>query len=86
MNVPDVKEAFAVNVAPEVMAVPEAVRDVITSPSGSAADTVKDVGTPTFAATVAGAVTNGARPQPLHTMIDVVAERDKAFEAVNVTL
>jgi len=85
LRVPDVFEAFFVNVAPAVMAVPVAVRLVMASPSGSAAVTTTDSGEPSATVAVAGAVTTGAR-STLVTVIAVVAEPERAFVAVNVTL
>jgi len=85
LSVPDVFEPFFVKTAPAVMAVPVAVRFVIASPSGSDAETntVKSEFSATVA--VAGAVTTGAR-STLVTTICVVAEPERAFVAVNVTL
>ena len=84
VKVPDVFVAFFVNVAPAVIAVPVAVRFVIASPSGSAADTVKVISVFSAPVAVAGAVTTGAR-SVLVTVIVVVAEPLSAFVAVNVT-
>ena len=75
--------AFAVNVAPAGSGA--AVRLVIASPSGSAALTVKLIRVPSSPEAVAGAVTTGAR-STLFTVIAVVAEPLRAFDAVNVTL
>ena len=83
LSVPLVFPAPAVNVAPAVMAVPAAVSEVIALPSGSFAETVKLNGAPTVPFCVAGAVTVGAR-STLFTVIDVDAEPDRAFVAVNV--
>jgi hypothetical protein len=85
-NVPAVCVAFEVNVPPAVMAVPEAVRDAIASPSGSPAETVKDIGTPMIACAVAGAVTAGARSPPANTVICVVFEPERVLDAVKVIL
>ena len=83
-NVPLVLPAPAVNVAPAVMAVPAAVNEVIAGPSASAAETVKVKSEFSFTEAVAGAVTTGAPPAP--TVIEVEAEPERAFDAVNVTL
>ena len=83
LNVPDVLPPPAVNVAPAVMAVPAAVSEVMTSPSGSFAETVKLNATPTVPEAVAGAVTVGAL-STLFTVIAVDAEPERAFVAVNV--
>ena len=85
LNVPEVKVAFAENVPPAVMAVPVAVRLVIASPSGSDAVTVKLIGAPTVPEAVGGAVTTGGR-SVFVTVIVVVAEPLRAFDAVKVTL
>ncbi len=85
LKVPDVFEAFAANVAPAVMAVPDAVSEVIASPSGSLAVTLTVNSEPSATVAVAGAVTTGAR-STLVTVIAVVAEPVRAFVAVNVTL
>ena len=82
---PDVWAAFDVNVPPAVMAVPAAVRVAIASPSGSAAVTIIVKGEFSGTVAVAGAVTTGAR-SPFETVIAVVAEPERAFVAVNVTL
>jgi hypothetical protein len=75
----------AVNVAPAVMAVPEAVSDAMASPSGSPAPTVNVSNAFSQAALMAGAVTTGARSWLAMLML-VVAEPDKNEEvAVNVT-
>jgi hypothetical protein len=84
-NVPEVFEAFAVNVLPVVAGEEAAVNDAIASPSGSAADTVKLPATPSLKDAVAGAVTTGAR-STLFTVIAVEAEPERAFDAVNVTV
>ncbi len=83
LNVPDVNEAFAVNVAP--VGSGAAVRDAMASPSGSAAVTVNVMRTLEEPLTVAGAVTTGAR-SVLVTVIAVAAVPVRAFVAVNVTL
>ena len=68
---PLVFPAPAVNVLPVVAGELAAVRDVIASPSGSAAVTVKLRATPSFTDCVAGAVTVGARST--FTTVKVVA-------------
>jgi len=83
LNVPDVWAAFDVNVAPDGSG--EAVRLVMASPSGSDADTVKVISVFSAPETVAGAVTTGLR-SILLTMMLVVAEPERAFVAVKVTL
>jgi hypothetical protein len=83
-NVPLVLPAPATNVAPAVMAVPEAVSEVIACPSGSAAETTKLSSVFSFTEAVAGAVTIGAR-STLLTVIAVDAEPESVFVAVNVT-
>ena len=83
LNVPEVKDAFAENVAP--VGSGAAANDVIASPFPSAADTVKLRGAPTLPACVGGAVTTGAR-SILFTVMPVVAEPLSAFAAVNTTL
>src|SRR5512138_1700945 len=65
------------------MAVPEAVNDVMASPSASFAETVTVRSEFSFTEAVAGAVTVGAR-STLLTVIAVDAEPDRAFVAVNV--
>ena len=82
-NVPLVLPAPAVNVAPAVMAVPAAVSEAIAGPSASVAETVKVKSEFSFTEAVAGAVTTGAAPAP--TVIEVEAEPERAFAAVNVT-
>ena len=82
-NVPLVLPPPAVNVAPAVMAVPAAVNELIAGPSASAAETVKVRSEFSFTDAVAGAVTTGGLPAA--TVIEVDAEPDKAFDAVNVT-
>jgi len=83
-KVPLVLPAPAVNVAPAVTAVPAAVSEVMASPSTSAALTLTARGEFSFTEAVAGAVTVGAR-STLFTVIDVDAEPDNVFVAVNVT-
>ena len=83
MSVPLVFPAPAVNVAPAVMAVPDAVSEVIAGPSASDAETVNERSEFSFTEAVAGAVTTGAAPVP--TEIAVEAEPERAFVAVNVT-
>jgi len=78
-------EAFAVNVPPAVMAEPAADSDVMASPSGSEAVTVKVMSVPTWPEALGGAVTTGAR-SVFVTVIVVVAEPDIAFVAVKVAL
>ena len=82
LNVPLVFEPFAANVAPAVTAVPDAVNEVIAGPSASDADTVTVKSEFSFTDAVAGAVTTGAAPVPI--VIDVEAEPERAFVAVNV--
>jgi hypothetical protein len=82
-NVPLVLPAPAVNVAPAVMAVPAAVSEAIAGPSASVAETVKVKSEFSFTEAVAGAVTTGALPAA--TEMDVEAEPERAFAAVNVT-
>jgi hypothetical protein len=81
LKVPDVLAAFFVNVAPDGSGA--AVRFVIASPSGSAADTVKVRRTFEGPEAVAGAVTTGARSTFVIVMF-VVAEPLRAFDAVKV--
>jgi hypothetical protein len=59
-NVPDVFEAFGVNVLPVVAGEEAAVNEAIGGPSGSAADTVKVISVFSFPEAVAGAVAVGA--------------------------
>ena len=61
LNVPDVLAGPAENVAPAVMAVPDAVRELIASPSGSLAVTPKVMSEFSVPEAVAGAVTIGGR-------------------------
>ena len=82
-SVPLVFPAPAANVAPAVMAVPEAVSEAIAGPSASDAETVKLKSEFSFTDAVAGAVTIGGLPAA--TVIAVEAEPERAFEAVNVT-
>jgi hypothetical protein len=86
LNVPDVFEAFAVNALPVVAGELATVRELIASPSGSVADTVKLRATPSFALCVAGAVTTGAREAASFTEITVRAVPESTFDAVNVTV
>jgi hypothetical protein len=81
-NVPEVFEAFAVNVAPAGR--PDAVRLVMAFPSGSDADTVKVISVFSAPEAVAGATTTGAR-STAPTVMTVVAEPERAFVAVKVT-
>ena len=85
LNVPDVFEAFVVNVLPVVAGELAAVSDVIAWPSGSAAVTVKENGDVAMTDCVAGAVTCGAR-STLFTVIAVEAVPVRAFVDVNVTV
>ena len=75
--------APAANVAPAVTAEPEAVSEVMASPSGSLAVTLTVRSEFSFTEAVAGAVTVGAR-STLLTVIAVDAEPDNVFVAVNV--
>jgi len=83
LNVPEVKEAFAVNVAP--VGSGAAVSDVIAWPSGSAAETVNVRSTLEAPEAVGGAVTTGAR-SVFVTVIVVDAEPERAFVAVKVAV
>ena len=83
LNVPELKDAFAENVAPAGSGA--AANDVIASPFGSAADTVKVSREVSAPLAVGGAVTTGAR-STLFTVMPVVAEPLNAFAAVNTTL
>ena len=83
LSVPLVLPAPAVNTAPAVTAVPDAVNDVIASPSRSLAVTLTASAEFSLTDAVAGAVTVGARSL-LFTVIAVDAEPDSAFVAVNV--
>src|SRR5687767_9587159 len=82
-NVPEVFAAFFVNVAPAGRGA--ATRLVMASPSGSTADTVKRSEECCEAEAFAGATTTGGR-SPSVIVISVVAEPERAFEAVKVTL
>src|SRR5688572_12334354 len=82
-KVPEVFAAFFVNVAPAGRGA--AVRLVIASPSGSTAGTVNVSRTFVGPLTDDGAVTTGAR-SVLVIVIVVVAEPERAFDALNVTL
>jgi hypothetical protein len=84
LNVPLVLPAPAANVAPAVTAVPEAVSEVMASPSMSAAVTLIVRSEFSLTEAVAGAVTTGAR-STLLTVIAVDAEPESVFDAVNVT-
>jgi hypothetical protein len=84
-NVPLVFAAFAVKVLPVVAGEEAAVNELIASPSGSFADTVKVMSVPSFPDAVAGAVTVGAR-STLVTVTTVEAEPERAFDAVTVTV
>lgn len=70
------------NVAPAVMAVPDAVNEVMLGPSGSEAVTVKLMSDPSGLETDCGAATIGLTPP--HVLIDVDAEPVSVFDAVNV--
>jgi hypothetical protein len=83
--VPDVFEAFTVNVLPVVAGELDDVKDVIVFASGSVADTVKLPATFCWKDAVAGAVTVGAR-STLFTVTVVAAEPERAFVAVTVTM
>ena len=72
--------APAVNVLPVVAGEEAAVKELITSPSGSLAETVKENGTFSSANTVEGAVTVGAR-STLFTVIAVDAVPVSALDA-----
>ena len=78
-----VPSPVTVKVAPA--GIGEPVRETITSPSGSVADTVKVIVVPSGPDCVAGAVTTGAA-STLFTVISVEAEPESAFCAVNVTV
>ena len=82
-SVPLVFPAPAANVAPAVMAVPEAVSEEIAGPSASDAVTLTVRSEFSFTEAVAGAVTTGGLPAA--TEMDVDAEPERAFAAVNVT-
>ena len=83
LNVPELKDAFAENVAPAGSGA--AANDVIGSPLASEADTVKVRSVSSAPVTLAGATTTGAR-STLFTVMPVVAEPLNAFAAVNTTL
>jgi len=85
LNVPTVFPGLTMNVAPGGSGA--AVSEVIGSPSGSAAVTVKRTGNPVpqVTASVAGAATTGLRSMGL-MVICVTADPVKVFVAVNVTL
>ena len=83
----DGPNALIANVPPADMAVPLAVNAVIASPSGSAAVTVNVIKLPAGPDAVNGAVTVGARWQPLQTEMSVDALPDSAPSlAVKVTV
>jgi hypothetical protein len=86
LKVPEVLALPAVNVAPAEMAVPDAVNEVIASPSGSTAATVNVMVEPSTPDAVAGASTEGGRSHPLPTVIVVAAEPLRAFWAVKVAV
>jgi len=81
-SVPLVFPAPATNVAPAVTAVPVAVSEAIAGPSASAAVTLIVRSEFSFTEAVEGAVTTGGLPAA--TVIEVEAEPESAFEAVNV--
>jgi hypothetical protein len=83
LNVPEVFEAFTVNVANPGSGAPD--RAAIASPSGSSAATVKVINVPSFPVAVPGAVTTGAWSTSV-TVITVEAVPLKALLAVNVTV
>jgi len=83
VSVPLVFVPFAANDAPAVMAVPAAVSEAIAGPSASVAETVKLRSEFSFTEAVAGAVTTGAALGVIE--IEVEAEPERAFAAVNVT-
>src|SRR6185503_5230381 len=80
-SVPLVFPAPAANVAPAVMAVPEAVSEEIAGPSASDAVTLTVRSEFSFTEAVAGAVTTGGLP----AATEMDAEPERAFAAVNVT-
>src|SRR5688572_18516626 len=82
-KVPEVFAAFFVNVAPAGRGA--ATRFVIASPSGIGSATGRESSVFSAPEAVAGATTTGARSTS-PTVIVVVAEPERAFEAVNVTL
>jgi hypothetical protein len=83
LNVPDVFEAFTVNVAPVGSGAPDKV--VITSPSESSAVTVKEISVSSPPEDVAGAVTTGSW-STFVTVIAVAAVPLRALLAVKVTV
>ena len=83
---PDVFDALVVNWLPVVGGELDDVNDVIASPSGSLALTGMDPGTLGAKVADAGAVTTGARLQPLQTKIVVRAVPERTLLAVNVTV
>jgi hypothetical protein len=83
-KVPLVLPAPAVKVLPVVAGEEAAVNELIGSPSGSFADTVKVIRVFSLPVTVAGAVTTGLRSCWV-TVTEVAAEPDRAFVAVTVT-
>ena len=85
LNVPEVLDALTVNVAPAVIALPDAVNERIGSPSGSAADTGNVISDNTVPLAVAGAVTTGCLSSG-PTVIAVVADPVSVLDATNVTL
>jgi hypothetical protein len=84
VSVPEVFPPPGVNVAPAVMADPEAVRELMASPSGSDAVTLTVSSDPSAPLAVAGAETVGAR-SVLAMVTAVVADPESTFEAVKVT-
>jgi hypothetical protein len=84
-NVPEVFEAFVVKVLPVVAGEEAAVKKLIGSPSGSAADTVKVRRLPSGPDWLTGAVTTGERAPSL-TLTFVAAEPVSVFDAVKVTV
>ena len=83
---PDVFDALVVNWLPVVGGELDDVNDAIASPSGSLALTVMDPVKPAPKVAVAGAITVGARLQPLQTRMVVCAVPESALLAVNVTV
>jgi hypothetical protein len=81
--VPAVCEAFVVNVAPAVMAAPDAVKEVSGPPDGSAAVTVNEIRDPSGPATEVGASMKGGRQLSVTVML-VVADPDRVLLATNV--
>ena len=82
---PLVLPAPAVKLLPVVAGDEAAVNELIASPSGSDADTVKLPATPWLKDWLAGAVTTGAR-STLFTVTIVAAVPERAFDAVTVTV